>query len=109
MVLYHTTPVKNLEMIRARGLLPELSQGKQQIIWLHSPGMRVWAVRHLLEVGRETPLTTMRGEVLRSMLTRRRRGIWMCQYRIPPECLRTVAIETWLQTLGDEVCSVEGF
>ena len=36
MKLYHATPIENLENIKATGLDPDRSKGKESLVWLHT-------------------------------------------------------------------------
>jgi hypothetical protein len=86
MRLRHATPVRNLDSIRARGLLTAMSRGALPLIWLHAAGASGWAVphvsrRHGVVVGVVVVLTV---NVPRSWVRRNRRGLWTCNRDIPP-------------------------
>lgn len=76
MILYHTTPRKNLEAIRRLGINPAISQGKAPRVWLHTRTKAAWAYLHISKHHRTTDLVTFEVQVSRSFLTRHRRGIW---------------------------------
>jgi hypothetical protein len=86
MRLRHATPVRNLDSIRARGLLTSMSRGALPLVWLHAPAATRWAVphvsrRHGVPVEAVVVLTV---NVPRSWLRRNRRGLWTCDRDIPP-------------------------
>jgi len=77
--LYHATRKSNLESIRAAGLDPNRSTGKQAVVWLHTASRREWAIlhtctRHKCEV---SDVIVIEVEIPRLKLRRRRRGLWV--------------------------------
>lgn len=44
--LYHVSPKDNLDSIYERGILPEKSRGKKQLIWLVDEQRLPWALAH---------------------------------------------------------------
>ena len=78
MKLYHATPKANLESIRATGLDPNRSTGKEAVVWLHTRSKTEWAIihttdRHKCEV---SDVIVIEVSVPRSKLRRRWRGLW---------------------------------
>ena len=79
MKLYHATPKTNLENIKATGLDPNRSRGKEAVVWLHTASRREWAIlhttqRHKCEV---SDVIVIEVEIPRSKLRRRWRGLWV--------------------------------
>ena len=78
MKLYHATPIKNLESIKATGLDPNRSRCKRKEVWLHTKSRRDWAIlhvaaRHKCEVD---DVVIIEVNVPRSKLRRRWRALW---------------------------------
>ena len=78
MKLYHATRKSNLESIRAEGLDPNRSTGKEALVWLHTRSRREWAIlhtctRHKCEV---SDVIVIEVEIPRRQIRRRWRGIW---------------------------------
>ena len=78
MKLYHATPTANLDSIRREGLDPNLSKGKESLVWLHTASRREWAIlhtqnRHKCEV---SEVAIIEVNVPRTQLKRRWRGLW---------------------------------
>ena len=78
MKLYHATLKSNLESIKATGLDPNRSKGKESLIWLHTASRREWAIlhtqtRHQCEVSEVAIIAV---DVPRPKLRRRWRGLW---------------------------------
>ena len=79
MKLYHATRKSNLESIRAEGLDPNRSTGKEAVVWLHTASRRDWAILHIINRHKCEVSDTIVIEVSvpRSKLRRRWRGIWV--------------------------------
>ena len=78
MRLYHASPKKNLDSIKAVGLDPNRSQCKKKEVWLHTASRREWAIlhtcnRHKCEV---SEVVIFEVNVPRTKLRRRWRGLW---------------------------------
>ena len=78
MKLYHATPRRNLDSIKAIGLDPNRSQGKEKAVWLHTASRREWAILHT--ASRQncdvSEVVIIAVDVPRSRLRRRWRGLW---------------------------------
>ena len=79
MKLYHATRKSNLESIRAEGLDPNRSTGKEAVVWLHTASRREWAILHTTEKYNceVSDVIVIEVSVPRSKLRRRWRGIWV--------------------------------
>ena len=78
MKLYHATPRKNIDSIKATGIDPDYSTGKIVAVWLHTKSRREWAVLHTQRrhnVG-ASDIVIIEVEVPREDLRRRYKGIW---------------------------------
>ena len=78
MRLYHATPKRNIDSIKAVGLDPNRSRGAKKEVWLHTASRREWAIlhtvaRHKCEV---SEIVIIAVDVPRSKLRRRWRGLW---------------------------------
>ena len=78
MRLYHATPKRNLDSIKAVGLDPKRSRGAKKEVWLHTQSRREWAILHVsnrykCDVNEVVIITV---DVPRTKLRRRWRGIW---------------------------------
>lgn len=91
MILYHTTNRENVESIRRDGLDPKRAKGKIVAVWLHTASKQQWARKHLAKAHHvpEASLQTMRVQVPRAWLIRRRRGIWTCDHLISPRRIKS--------------------
>ena len=78
MRLYHATPKANLENIKANGLDPNRSKGKEKVIWLHTASRREWAILHTARKKRVgfDDIVIIAVDVPKSKLRRRWRGLW---------------------------------
>ena len=78
MKLYHATPKRNLDSIKAQGLDPNRSQGKEKLIWLHTASRRPWAILHTINRHKceLSEIAIIEINVPRSKIRRRWRGIW---------------------------------
>ena len=79
MILYHTTPKRNLDSIRQQGINPDFSQGKRKAVYLHTASRRAWAILHTLQRHRLQSfddVAILKVSIPRSRLTKRARGIW---------------------------------
>lgn len=54
MILYHVTPVANIQSIRQAGISPVFSQGKKPVCWYVSERNLVWAIAHVSTRHRKT-------------------------------------------------------
>ena len=78
MKLYHATPKANLQSIKANGLDPNHSRGKEKVIWLHTASRREWAILHTARKKRVgfDEIVIIAVDVPRMKLKRRWRGLW---------------------------------
>ena len=78
MKLYHATPIENLENIRATGLDPDRSKGKENLVWLHTASRREWAILHTAQKHQVSfeEVAIIAVDIPRSKLRRRWRGLW---------------------------------
>ena len=78
MKLYHATTTSNLESIKAEGLDPNRSLGKEAVIWLHTQSRRDWAILHIINRHKcqVDDVAIFEVDVPRSKLRRRWRDIW---------------------------------
>ena len=78
MRLYHATPIKNLESIKADGLDPNRSQCKKPEVWLHTKSRREWAILHVSQRHKcdVADVSVIAVDVPRSKLRRRWSGLW---------------------------------
>lgn len=76
--LYHATLKSNLESIKANGLDPNRSKGKEAVVWLHTASRREWAILHTSRKHRVgfDEVTIIEVNVPRSRLRRRWKGLW---------------------------------
>ena len=86
MKLYHATPKANLESIKATGLDPNRSRGKEAVVWLHTLSRREWAILHTATKNKceISEVAILEVNVPRTKLRRRWRGLWST-----PETLKT--------------------
>lgn len=78
MILYHATPTKYFQSIKAEGLQPHRSTGKRKEIYLHTASKRSWAILHTQRRHHTTDVVLLEVKVSRKHLTRRWRGLWSC-------------------------------
>ena len=78
MRLYHATPRRNLDSIKATGIDPKYSTGKIVAVWMHTKGRREWAILHTQRWHDETDIVVIEIEVPRAKLRRRGKGLWSC-------------------------------
>ena len=76
MRLYHATPRRNLESIKATGIDPSYSLGKIEAVWLHTESRRHWAILHTQKRHKTDDIVVIEVEVKREDLTRRYPGLW---------------------------------
>ena len=78
MRLYHATPTRNLDCIKATGLDPDRSTGKEAVVWLHTRTRRDWAILHTIQRHKcdVSEVVIIAIDVPRSRLRRRWRGLW---------------------------------
>ena len=78
MRLYHATPTANLNSIKANGLDPNRSKGKESLVWLHTASRREWAILHTATKNKceVSEVAIIEVNVPRSRLCRRWRGLW---------------------------------
>jgi hypothetical protein len=91
--LRHATFRRNLESIRARGLLAALARGKLKAVWLHSSARSAWAACHVVRRhgGRIEDVVILEVRVPRASLRRSARaGLWYTTGDIPPGCIRSL-------------------
>jgi hypothetical protein len=92
MILYRTTPRRNVPSILRHGLLTAKSQGKMAVIWLHSAAKRDWAKAHVMQRHNTLDTATFAVHVSRSTLKHAAgTGLWYSTIDIPPGRL---ALET---------------
>ena len=86
MKLYHATLKSNLESIKATGLDPNRSRGKEAVVWLHTRSRTEWAILHVATKNKcdVSEVVILEVNVPRSKLRRRWRGLWST-----PENLKT--------------------
>lgn len=85
MILYHATPMKNTESIKALGFLAEKSVGKIKAVWLHAGSQSDWAILHTARRKRVDAMSikVYQVKVPRSWLKRHAKGKWYCTRDIP--------------------------
>lgn len=68
------------------GLLCKKSQGRLQVVWLHSPAKSTWAMLHTVKRhgGRIESVAVIELKVPRRWLRKSRRGLWYCTRDIAP-------------------------
>jgi hypothetical protein len=90
MLLHHATLARNLPSILRRGLLCAKSQGRRQVVWLHSAAASGWALLHAVKRhgGRVEGVAIVEAAVPRAWLRRNRRGLWYSVRDVPAERLR---------------------
>jgi hypothetical protein len=88
MRLLHATPTVNAPMILSSGLDPHMSECQREEIWLCTPSLKRWAMRHVQARHHQRHIAVMEVEVPRSWLTRRRKRIWTCELPISLERIR---------------------
>ena len=76
MILYHATPRKFLQSIKAEGLQPNRSTGKRKAIWLHTASKRAWAILHTQRRHDTDDVVVLTVKVSGRQLTHRWRGLW---------------------------------
>ena len=78
MRLYHATLKSKLASILPEGLDPNRSQGKENVVWLHTASRREWAILHIQAryKCKVSEVVIIEVNVPRSKLRRRWRGIW---------------------------------
>ena len=78
MKLYHATPIENLENIKATGLDPARSKGKESLVWLHTQSRREWAILHTARKHQVSfeEVAIIAVEIPRLKIRRRWRGLW---------------------------------
>ena len=78
MKLYHATPIENLENIKATGLDPNRSKGKESLVWLHTQSRREWAILHTARKHQVSfeEVAIIAVDIPRYKLRRRWRGLW---------------------------------
>jgi len=95
MMLFHVTPAVNLPSIWTFGLTPQpAGEVRSKRIWLAKASRLFWAIVHISRHhGVATQdLVVLSCELPRSMLTRRRRGIWTTEHPIPASDLSLVPL-----------------
>ena len=78
MRLYHATPRRNIESIKANGLDPKHSTGKIIAVWMHTKSRCEWTILHTQRRHGDTDIVVIEVEVPRDQLTRRGKGLWSC-------------------------------
>jgi hypothetical protein len=91
-IIQHATLKQHLASIEAEGLDPKRATGKQDLVWLHTPGRTMWAVlhtqkRHGVALAEVLVLDL---DVPRGWLRRAWRGLWTCDRVIPASAIRRV-------------------
>ena len=78
MRLYHATLKRNLDSIKAKGLDPAFSTGKEKVIWLHTASRTHWAIAHVQKRHKVnlSDVVILTVNIPRSRLKRRWRGLW---------------------------------
>ena len=92
MLIRHATLRRNLPSIGSRGLLCSKSQGKMQVVWLHSPTATPWAALHTVRRhgGRVEGVVILEVEVPRGWLRRNRKRLWYSTKDVTPSRIRRV-------------------
>lgn len=84
--LYHVTLRSNLPSIRREGIVPQKALGRIQAVWIASEGLVPWVIQHLASQRGWKPsdMCWIRLRAKVSQLVRRRRGIYLSPFTIPP-------------------------
>lgn len=85
-MLYHVTPVRNLEGIQSHGLQLSRSVGKPRI-WLVRPSKIKWAIQHVMTRHNCEAVVVFSVKLNRQQITRYKRGIYFTPGDVPPELL----------------------
>ena len=93
MIVRHATQHENLASIQQHGLLPERSQGKLKVTWLHTPSRTEWAILHTIGRHGETleDIIVIEIDLPRSWLVRAQKGLWKCGRTIPAARFHRIA------------------
>jgi hypothetical protein len=86
--------VKRLKSLLCFGLLPGMSRGAREEVWLHSRGRLGWARTHVAERHRVPvgQVVSLRVKVPRAWLVRRGKGLWTCDRVVPASMVQAVNI-----------------
>ena len=76
MRLYHATPKRNIESIKANGIDPVYSLGKIEAVWMLTKSRRHWAILHTQKRHGDEDIVVIEIEANRKDLTRRGKGLW---------------------------------
>lgn len=97
MHLYHITPIINIDSIESRGLLPSMSQGRQNVIWVCEVDRLPWAMAHVAMKRRclVSDLMVCKCALYEEELIRTRwRGVYQTRSVVLPISYQST--ETWL-------------
>lgn len=93
MIVYHTTPLRNLSSIIADGLLVAKSKGKTKAVWVHTRGRSEWAFLHVCSRKRVSirRICRLQLSVPRNWCRRSRNGLWKVLRDVPGNRIISVA------------------
>jgi hypothetical protein len=88
--VWHATPAGRVPSILRTGLLPALSKGAREEVWLVTSSRRHWSLEHTKARHGVERVALVCLVVPRSWLVRRRRGLWTCARLISAACIVSV-------------------
>lgn len=95
MLLFHTTPVQNVDSIDTQGLLLTFCRTTRRGIWLHTATLEGWAAKHVFarHVCQRDLVAHLAVYVPRSWVVRVSPGLWLCKRCILPQ--RIIGTPAW--------------
>lgn len=101
MKLYHVTPNWNVQAIIEKGILPECSQGRRELVWLTDDSAMTWALVHT-EHRHKCPLNRlMIIEVhVSDVLLKRTRWAGVFTTAHPVKSGRIITASKWVEDAG---------
>lgn len=95
--IYHVTPILNIDSIELKGLRPEMSQGRANVVWMCQYKALTWAIAHVALRRKCKPSDLMVCSCImyeEEMIRTRWSGIWQTRSIVVPVAYQSV--ETWM-------------